>query len=194
MKIVKFWSIYFFQLTIYQHWFRKWLGAEQATANYLNQLWSSLLTYISLQWRHNGHDGVSNHHPHGCLLNHLFRRRSKKTAKLLVTGHCEGNSLVSGEFPAQRASNAENVSICWRHHDASLDLNGLIMRIQYHGCWCSIWQRREPSHQQSWYWLSSSGALWISVLNWFGNLVVNVCVYLSPLHCNDSNCWNLHPE
>ena len=27
-----------------------------------------------------------------------------------------GDSPVSGEFPAQRASNAENVSIRWRHH------------------------------------------------------------------------------
>ena len=26
------------------------------------------------------------------------------------------DSLVTGEFPAQRASNAENVSIWWRHH------------------------------------------------------------------------------
>ena len=25
-------------------------------------------------------------------------------------------SLVTGEFPAQMASNAENVSIWWRHH------------------------------------------------------------------------------
>ena len=49
------------------------------------------------------------------LLNRLFRRRSKKTSKLGVTGLCEGNSLVTGEFPAQRASNAENVSIWWRH-------------------------------------------------------------------------------
>ena len=30
---------------------------------------------------------------------------------------CEGNSPVTGEFPAQRASNVENVSIWWRHHD-----------------------------------------------------------------------------
>ena len=44
------------------------------------------------------------------------RPRSKKTSKLRVTGLCEGNSPVTGEFPAQRASNAENVSIWWRHH------------------------------------------------------------------------------
>ena len=46
----------------------------------------------ALHWRHNDHDGVSNHQPHGCLLNCLFRRRSKKTSKLRVTGLCVGNS------------------------------------------------------------------------------------------------------
>ena len=43
------------------------------------------------------------------------RRRSKKTSKR-VTGLCVGNSSVTGEIPAQRASNAENISIWWRHH------------------------------------------------------------------------------
>ena len=69
-----------------------------------------------LHWRHNEHHSVSNHQPHDCSLNRLFRRRSKKTSKLRVTGLCAGNSPVSGEFPAQKASNAENVSIWWRHH------------------------------------------------------------------------------
>ena len=40
----------------------------------------------------------------------------KKTSKLRVTDLCVGNSPVTGEFPAQMASNAENVSIWWRHH------------------------------------------------------------------------------
>ena len=70
----------------------------------------------ALRWRHNGHDGVSNHQPHECLLNHLFRRRSKKTSKFRITGLCAGNSPGTGEFPAQMASNAENVSILLRHH------------------------------------------------------------------------------
>ena len=65
----------------------------------------------SLQWRHNEHDGISNHQPHDCLLNRLFRHISKKISKLHVTGLCAGNSQVTGEFPAQMASNAENVSI-----------------------------------------------------------------------------------
>ena len=71
---------------------------------------------LPLRWCHNGHDGVSNHQPHHCLLNRLFRCRSKKTSKLRVTGLCAGNSPWTGEFPAQMASNAENVSIGWRHH------------------------------------------------------------------------------
>ena len=69
-----------------------------------------------LWWRHNDRDGVWDHQPHDCLLNRLFRRRSKKTSKLRVTDLCAGNSPGTGEFPAQRASNAENVSIWWRHH------------------------------------------------------------------------------
>ena len=50
------------------------------------------------------------------VCNRLFRRRSKKTSELRVIGLCDGNSQVTGEFPAHRASNAENVSIWWRHH------------------------------------------------------------------------------
>ena len=55
--------------------------------------------FFSLQWRHNEPDGVSNHQSHDCLFNRLFRRRSKKTSKLCVTGLCEGNSPMTGEFP-----------------------------------------------------------------------------------------------
>ena len=71
----------------------------------------------TLQWRHNGRDSVSNHQPHDCLLNRLFRRRSQKTSKLRVIDLCAENSPVTGEFPAQMASNAENASIWWRHHE-----------------------------------------------------------------------------
>ena len=34
----------------------------------------------------------------------------------LSLAFCAGNSPVTGEFPAQKASDAENVSISWRHH------------------------------------------------------------------------------
>ena len=66
---------------------------------------------VPLHWRHIGRDGVSNHLPHDCLLKNLLMRRSKKTAKLRITGFCAGNSPGTGEFPAQMTSNAENVYI-----------------------------------------------------------------------------------
>ena len=76
----------------------------------------------ALQGRHNGHDSVSNHQPDDCLFNRLFGRRSKKTSKLRVTGLCAGNSPGTGEFPVHMASNAENVSIWWRHHGKNVNV------------------------------------------------------------------------
>ena len=92
----------------------------QTTQNYVYRefMFDAYNPYIwerSLQWRHNGRDSVSNHRPHDCLLNRVFGRRSKKTSKLRITGLCTGHSPGTGEFPAQIASNAENVSIWWRH-------------------------------------------------------------------------------
>ena len=55
-----------------------------------------------------------------CLVNRLFRRRSKKISKLRVTGLCDENSSIIGEVPAQRASEEENVSIWWRPHVRSI--------------------------------------------------------------------------
>ena len=71
----------------------------------------------TLHCLHNKLNGVPNNQPHDCLLNRLLRRRSKKTSKLRVTGLSAWNSPVTGEFPAQGTSNAEHVSIWWRHHD-----------------------------------------------------------------------------
>ena len=74
-----------------------------------------LFSMTSLQWCHNESVGVSNQRL-DCLHKHLFKRKSKKTLKLRVTGLCEGNPPVTGGFPSQRACNAENDSIWWRHH------------------------------------------------------------------------------
>ena len=74
-------------------------------------MWHNTQLLCTLQWRLDDRDGVSIHHPHGCLLNCLFRCRSKKWSKLRVTGLCVGNSPVTGEFPAQRASNAKKIHL-----------------------------------------------------------------------------------
>ena len=83
---------------------------------------------------------VSNHQPDGCLLNRLFRHRSKKKSKLHVADLCAGNSPGTGEFPAQMASNAENVSIWWRHHDSELSSCGLYCTIS---CKAVCWSQRK---------------------------------------------------
>ena len=44
-----------------------------------------------------------------------FRHSKKKKSKLRATGLCDEISPVSGDFPAQRASNAENVPNWGRH-------------------------------------------------------------------------------
>ena len=93
-------------------------AAELSELRWVN-LGKVLYSKQTLQWCHNEHYSVSNLQPHDCLPNHLFRRRSKDTSKLRVTGLCAGNSPVTGEFPAQKASNAETVSIWWRHHNHS---------------------------------------------------------------------------
>ena len=49
-----------------------------------------VLEQLPLQWRHNECDGVSDHRRLDCLLNRLFRLKSKESSKLCVTGLCGG--------------------------------------------------------------------------------------------------------
>ena len=46
----------------------------------------------------------------------VYTDGDKKNIKAGVTGLCAGKSPGTGEFPAQMACNAKNVSIWWRHH------------------------------------------------------------------------------
>ena len=57
---------------------------------------------------------------------------SRRRSKLRATGLCERNSPVTGEFPAQRASNAENVSIWWRHHGKEHQRMSSVRTIEGH--------------------------------------------------------------
>ena len=48
-RLIYHWSLFpRVQLTIFQHWFRYWLGTEQATSHYLNQCWPNSTTHISV--------------------------------------------------------------------------------------------------------------------------------------------------
>ena len=48
------------------------------TSVWFDTLWC---TAITLQWRHNEHDGFSNHQPHDFLLNRLFKAQIKESIK-----------------------------------------------------------------------------------------------------------------
>ena len=61
------------------------------------------------------HHTVSNHRSFDCLSNTSCGPTSKKHQSPCYWPF-EGNSPVTGEFPTQRASNAEKASIWWRHH------------------------------------------------------------------------------
>ena len=108
---------------------RIWLREKQAIV--VSPLYPPIFIRYTLQWRHNGGDSVSNHQPHDCLLNRSFRRRSKKTSKLRVTGQCAGNSLGTGEFSAQMSSSAENVSIWWRHHEMKHLMSTAVFEVEH---------------------------------------------------------------
>ena len=92
-----------------------------------------------VKWRHNERDCVSDHQPQDCLLNRLFRRRSKKTSKLRVSLCVRGLHPGTGEFPAQN-SYAENVSIWWRRHGKCVMVY-LWQGCQYLLLYISIWNR-----------------------------------------------------
>ena len=120
-------------------------------------------TIWPLQWRHNGRDSVSNHQSCEYLLSRLIMRRSKNTSKLRVTGLCAGNSPVTGEFPAQRASKAENVSIWWRHHAIKTSR--------------TLADGTNPLHENL-FWLFINGIPWHSpVTNFTGNAQgIGLCI------------------
>ena len=113
-------------------WHGSHVSCNDVIMNAMASQINNLTIVYSTQWRHNERYGVSNHQPHDCLLNRLSRPRSNKASKLNVTGLCVGNSPVTGEFPEQRASNAENVhmtSSCNGIHAIHVLLRGC-MRIR----------------------------------------------------------------
>ena len=66
--------------------------------SHISKFSAASLELITLQWRHNGHDSPD-----------TVQRKHQSSA-----------SLAFG-FPAQMASNAENISIWWRHHKSGWD-------------------------------------------------------------------------
>ena len=109
----------------------------------------------------------------------FIQAQIKGNTKPRVVGLCAGNSPVTGEFPAQMASNAENVSIWWRHHVVTDDMasrasdhpmNGIHLFIDYYlfrsinRC-CFLWRMISSEYGEiiklilSWLWHANAFAL-----------------------------------
>ena len=74
---------------------------------------------IPLQWRHNERDCVSNHRR---LVNIFFMMTSANGNIFRVTGTLCEEFTVHWLIPLTKASDAENVYICWRHHEKNRNL------------------------------------------------------------------------
>ena len=118
-----------------------------------------------LQLCHNELAGVSNHQRHDYLFNRLITRRAKKTSKLRVTGLYVGNTPVTCEFPAQRASNAENVSTWWRHHAPANHCWGYYPGTLSYGQFNSTHFTHEIRRPQIKFSRSSNEIQWICIKN-----------------------------
>ena len=118
LSIMRSWRTYYLicQADLFE---TSWIQDNIST--YIDEI--VLLTGLALQCRHNEHDSVSNHRRLDCLFNRLFRRRSKKTAKLCVTGVCEGNLPVSAQVDSDsELFPFDNVITAWvnvKSHDNS---------------------------------------------------------------------------
>ena len=88
-----------------------WMGSDCQIREYWLQDAITWERFPPLQWRYSERDGISTHRHLDCLLSRLLRRRSKNATKLSGACLCEWNSPVTGDFPAQRARKAENVSV-----------------------------------------------------------------------------------
>ena len=92
--------------------FRPPLGWLHRQTFGINVYPSGTLTVSPLLWRHNGDECVSNSSltiVYSTVYSGADQRKHQSSASLAFVP-------VSGEFPAQMVSNAENVSIWWRHH------------------------------------------------------------------------------
>ena len=92
---------------------------------------------FSLLWRHNGRDGVSNHRPvYSTVYSNAHQRYMKAPRHWPLWGEFTGDRWIR----TQMASNAENVSIWWRHHVLSIRLSSVNEKVQYvplrHVCSC----------------------------------------------------------
>ena len=116
-------------------------------------------------------------------------------------GLCKGNSPVTGEFPAQRASYAENVSLWWHHHEEICNHLAKLGRpipptlLKTSNLWIGIMRSRINAWMHSLYLI----ALFSKQSNWTElNKVKQCCTFfgqliglLVPI---EKNQWDMCPD
>ena len=107
---MRFWNapqyLFIYCMSLLYIWYLLYNGSLVCCVSNLRGIWFHRIS----KWQR---FGASNHWRLEYLFNRLFRCRSKETP--CVTCLCVANPTVTGGFPTQRASDAENVSIWWRH-------------------------------------------------------------------------------
>ena len=99
--------------------------------------------------RHNERDGVSFTSLAIVYLTvYSGADQSKHQSSASLTLVCEGNSPVTNEFPSQRASDSENISIWWRHHD----IPWIMHTASYNLCFGIGQFHRKPPESFHWHW------------------------------------------
>ena len=85
-----------FMVSLLTPWTTRWTNTS--LTEWRANKWATVLIKCRLiptsPWRHNEHDGVSNHQHHDCLLSRLFRRRSNKTSKPRMWGEFTGDRWI----------------------------------------------------------------------------------------------------
>ena len=71
---------------------------------------------ITLEWRHSGRDGVSNHQSHDCSLNRFFRRRSRKHQSSTSLAFVRGFHRWPVNSPRKGPVTRKMLPLLWRHH------------------------------------------------------------------------------
>ena len=113
------------------------------------------------QWRHNKRYGVLIHQPHDCLLNRLFRRRSKKTSMPRVPGFGEENSPAS---PPHKWPVTQKI---FPFHDIIMVKWSLDISFQ-HRDFFNIFSGHAFRYAHGWY--DMTGSQFISINSCFWNL------------------------
>ena len=125
-----FWSSYKYLIRYSLHYCPRWRHmAPWYLANIVSEkrcvIWSHLENairkiYATLRWRHNGRDGVTSL---AIVYSTVYWGADQRKHQSFPSLAFLRGSPVTGEFPAQMASHAENIFIWWRHHDLFLALN-----------------------------------------------------------------------